>query len=149
MTQVPPPVHYQTGSPQQSQGVAIASLICGLVSILTFCMWFLSVPLGIIAVVLGVLARGKAARGEAGGAGLAKAGLICGSIGIVLSLLLTIAAWAGLSMLGSWAEREQQRIQQQQQRSAEPAEPAETPDAPDEPEPTEPADQKSNTGKSP
>ena len=122
MTQMPPPaapgpVNYGPPSPSQNTGLAVGSLICGIISVVTFCFWFISIPLGIIAIVLAVVARGKIARGEAGGSGLAKAGLITGIIGALLSLLLTIAAWAGLSMLGGWAEREYQRQQQEMQRS--------------------------------
>lgn len=126
MSQMPPPtgapptepMSYQSPPPgaQPSQGLAIGSLVCGILSIGTFCVWWLSVPLGIVAVVLGVMARGKIARGEASGAGLAKAGMICGIIGAVISILLFILAMIGLSMFGKQVEEweRQQRMQQQQ-----------------------------------
>ena len=118
MTQMPPtpgPVSYGAPNPSQSTGMAVASLICGVMSIVLLCFWFISIPLGIVAIVLAVVVRGKIARGEAGGAGLAKAGMITGIIGAVLSLLLTIATFAGLNMLGDWAQRQQQQYEQQQQ----------------------------------
>ena len=115
------PMSYQTPpGAGASQGLAVASLICGILSILSLCFWFVSIPLGIIAVILAVVARGKIARGEAGGAGLAKGGMICGIIGAALSLLLTIAAWAGLSMLGSWAEKQRVDFERQQQQQSVP-----------------------------
>ena len=128
MSQMPPPgavpggpVSYQPPPPgaQASQGLAIGALICGIASIVFFCVWWLSIPLGIVAVVLAVMAKGKIARGEAGGAGLARAGMICGIIGAVLSLLITILAIVGISMFGDRIKQEADRMQreaEQQQR---------------------------------
>lgn len=124
MTQVPPPaapMGYQVPPPQKSTGLAIGSLICGIASIAVFCIWWLSIPLGVIAVVLAVMARKAIARGEASGDGMAKAGLICGIVGAALSILVTLLALAGLSMFGDKIKQEmerQQRLQQQQQNSS-------------------------------
>jgi hypothetical protein len=98
--------------PQQSQGLAIGALVCGIISIVSVCVWFLSIPLGIVAVILGIVGKGKAQRGEAGGQGLAKAGLTLGAIGVVLSLVLHIAFIAGVSFLGSKAEQLQKEMEQ-------------------------------------
>jgi hypothetical protein len=111
-------VSYQAPPPgaQASQGMAIGSLVCGILSIVTFCGWYLSIPLGIVAIVLGQMAKGKIARGEAGGAGLAKTGVILGAIGIALSVLITILAIVGFTMFGDRMQKEmerQQRLQQQ------------------------------------
>jgi len=125
MSQMPPPgpmptgpVAYQSPPPgaQASQGLAIGSLVCGILSIVTFCGWYLSIPLGVVAIVLGQIAKGKIARGEAGGAGPAKAGVICGAIGVVLSVLITILAVVGVTMFGNKMKEleRQQRLQQQQ-----------------------------------
>jgi uncharacterized membrane protein len=114
--QAPPPP-----GAQANQGMAIGSLICGILSIGFFCIWWLSIPLGIVAVVLAVMAKGKIARGEAGGAGLAKAGMICGIIGAVLSILITVLAIVGISMFGDKVREmeRRQRLQQQQQGTTE------------------------------
>jgi hypothetical protein len=120
MTQMPPPtgpVAYGAPTPSQSTGLAVGSLICGIVSIVLFCMWFISIPAGLVAIALAYVARGKIARGEAGGAGLAKAGLICGIVGVVLAVLLNILAFAGLHMLGNWAEKQNRQMNQQQRTS--------------------------------
>ena len=114
------PMQYQ--SPQASQGLAIGSLICGIASIVFFCIWWLSIPLGIVAVVLAVMAKGKIARGEAGGAGLAKAGMICGIIGAVISLLLTVLAIVGVTMFGDkLQEMQRQQMEQQRQQQSSPS----------------------------
>lgn len=120
MSQVPPPmggapVGYQTPGPNKPQGMAIAALICGILSIVLVCVNILSIPLGIAAIVLGIIGRGKAQRGEAGGEGLAKTGMILGIVGIALAILLTILAYAGMSFLGGKAREIEQQMQQQQQ----------------------------------
>ncbi|RZQ62668.1 DUF4190 domain-containing protein [Amycolatopsis suaedae] len=83
--------------PQPDQGMAVASLVCSLVGIL-ICI---CAPLGII---FGHIAYGKAKRGEAGGQGMAQAGMIIGYvlvglwlIPLVLWLVLVVFA-AGVSV---------------------------------------------------
>src|SRR4051794_17998805 len=110
MTQMPPPtgpVAYGAPTPSQSTGLAVGSLICGIVSIVLFCMWFISIPAGLVAIALAYVARGKIARGEAGGAGLAKAGLICGIVGVALAALLYILSFARAHLLGQSDEKQQ------------------------------------------
>jgi hypothetical protein len=124
MTQMPPaqgPVSYGAPNPSQSTGMAVGSLICGIMSIvLSFfvCLWFLSVPLGLVAIVLAIIARGKIARGEAGGAGLAKGGLITGVVGIILSVVISLAVGLFFRAAGGRIqeelEKEQRRLEQQQ-----------------------------------
>ena len=124
MTQMPPgpgPVSYGAPNPSQSTGLAVGSLICGIMSVvLSFfvCLWFLSVPLGLVAIILAIVARGKIARGEAGGAGLAKGGLITGILGIILSVVISAAIGIFFRAAGSKIqeelEKEQRRLEQQQ-----------------------------------
>src|SRR3712207_1004327 len=106
MTDAPRSPNYSAPAQGKPTGLSIASMVLGIHSCVTFCFWWLAVPLGIIAVVLAVVARGKIARGEAGGAGMAKAGLITGVIGALLSILLTILAIAGLSIFGDKIKEE-------------------------------------------
>src|SRR5688572_29845829 len=42
-----------------SQGQAIASMVCGIVSLVICCLWFVSAPLAIVAVALGHVAISK------------------------------------------------------------------------------------------
>jgi hypothetical protein len=83
----------------QSSGMAIASLILGIVSIPLLSAYCAGVPCAILAVVLGHVARGKVRRNEAAGGGMALAGVICGyvSIGLVLALVILFVAALGLS----------------------------------------------------
>ncbi|WP_263976809.1 DUF4190 domain-containing protein [Streptomyces sp. NK08204] len=72
--------------PVPHNGMGTASLVLGISAAVFFCLWPLALVAGIVAVVLGALARGKAARGEATNPGVALAGIICGAAGIVLVL---------------------------------------------------------------
>lgn len=81
--QSPPPPPFP-GATSKQQGIAIASMICGILSI-TCCMGFLT---GIPAVVLGFVAmnKEKADPVNYGGHGMALAGVITGGIGSLLFL---------------------------------------------------------------
>ncbi|MEU6891254.1 DUF4190 domain-containing protein [Streptomyces sp. NPDC046557] len=78
------------GYPQPSNGLGIAAFVLGLLSLVACFTLVGPLVFGIVAVVLGALARGKAGRGEATNGGLALAGLICGAVGIVLGAALTL-----------------------------------------------------------
>jgi len=86
-----PSVFPGAGSPigaQPLKGMAIGSMICGIVGLLSC----LGIPLGLIAVVLGHLARSNARRnpGVFGGEGMALAGLITGYVSIVVSVVMIV-----------------------------------------------------------
>jgi len=77
---------YQSpGSDGGSQnGMAIASMVLGIVALLTMvCEGFGLIP-GILAIIFGVLARKQIGRSDSQGWGMATAGLICGSIAVGL-----------------------------------------------------------------
>lgn len=115
MSQVPPgqPMNYSQ-PPQQSVALAVTSMVLGILSIALFCAWYLSIPLGIVAIVLGVVAGGKIRRGEAGGAGMAKAGLITGIIGVIISAIIAVAVFAGFNFLRGKAQELQKKAEQMQ-----------------------------------
>ncbi|WP_432057621.1 DUF4190 domain-containing protein [Streptomyces sp. bgisy022] len=76
-------------SGSRTNGLAIASLCCGIVG-----LFFLNVVLGPLAIILGAVAHRQA--GAKGGAGMAKAGIILGIVSVVLWLvLLAVAASSG------------------------------------------------------
>jgi hypothetical protein len=95
-----------------SNPMAIVALILGILSILTACFWFIAAPLGIAAIVLGFLGRGKAKRGEARQGGLAMAGLVTGAIGLVLTIVLTVA---GISLLNQFEDCSDPSLSQEEQ----------------------------------
>lgn len=72
---------------QRKSGKAIASLVCGIIS-----LFVVGVILGIVAVVLGVIARNEIKADPAlGGDGLALGGIITGAIGAALAIVLIAA----------------------------------------------------------
>ncbi|MBA2809316.1 DUF4190 domain-containing protein [Streptomyces sp. KM273126] len=73
-----------------SNGMGIASLTLGIIAAVGFCMWPLSIVLGVLGVIFGVIGRAKAGRGEATNPGQALAGIICGAAGIVLGALVFV-----------------------------------------------------------
>jgi hypothetical protein len=85
---------YATGTSGPSSGLAIGALAAGVVALLMFWCAFIGVPVGIAAVVLGVVALNKVKAGTGGGRGLALAGVITGGLAILVSVVLVVAAIA-------------------------------------------------------
>jgi hypothetical protein len=128
MSQMPPPVQpmYQPPAPGKPQGLAVASMVLGIVGLLSFCSSYVALPCAVLAIVLGFVANSKIKTGEASGAGMAKAGIILGIITAVLRIIVIILMMAGLAFVDSHKEgwkksledmqkqvEEQQRKQQQ------------------------------------
>ncbi len=78
------PIYVAPGQAQQTNGLAIASLVCSL------CGFVLFIP-GIVGIILGFVARGQITRsnGAQKGSGMALAGIIIGFVWVAL-LVLTI-----------------------------------------------------------
>lgn len=77
--------------PPPTSGLAIASLVCGILAILVSCN-AVGIVFGIPAVICGHLAmkRLKDPLNPQGGQGMALAGLICGYIGSVITIIVVI-----------------------------------------------------------
>jgi hypothetical protein len=86
----------------RTDGMAIASLICGIVGIVCFVIC-LGVVLGPVAAILGFISRQRVASsgGTLGGGGLALAGLILGVVAFVVSVIWFFYAIFGLSHSGT------------------------------------------------
>ncbi|WP_405822719.1 DUF4190 domain-containing protein [Streptomyces sp. NBC_01390] len=72
-------------APQPRNGLGTASLVVGIISAVFFCLWPLAIILGILAVIFGLITRGRARRGQATNPGQALAGIICGAVAIVIA----------------------------------------------------------------
>lgn len=70
---------------KEKKGFCIASLVLGIVALVFFCLWYISIPCGILAIIFGILGIKTVNKG------MAIAGLITGSIGLVISVLIIIA----------------------------------------------------------
>lgn len=84
----PPPVPMAP-----KNGLGTASLVVAIISLFTL---FGGVVLGIVAVVLGFLGRGRVKRGEATNGGVAMAGILLG----FLSIIVSIAAFVIVGVFG-------------------------------------------------
>lgn len=70
-------------------------MVLGIIAVVGFCMWGLGIILGILALIFGIIGRGRAKRGEATNGGMALAGIILGSISILISaVFLGFLIWA-------------------------------------------------------
>ena len=81
----------------QTDGLAIASLVLGIASIImTCCITYVAIVLGIVGIVLAVQSNKKQKSG------LATAGLVCSIIGIaiaVICIIITLVFGTALSLM--------------------------------------------------
>ena len=75
---------------QPGKGMAIAGMVCGIVSFLCF-----PYILGVLGIIFGAVAKNKGYRGA-----MATAGIACGAVGLALWLLMLVAC-GGAGMLQS------------------------------------------------
>lgn len=98
----PPPVYQQTVYPQapapvkDRKGMAIASLVLGILSLLLCCVPYISIICGIIGLVLGCMSM------KSSGKGMAIAGLICSAFGIIISIIIGIVALVAIAEYGEY-----------------------------------------------
>lgn len=74
-----------TGEPPPGPNLAAMALILGVMSLLLLCWYVLSIPTGIAA-----LACGWTARRRGTDSGIARAGMFCGSVTLLLSAFIII-----------------------------------------------------------
>lgn len=99
---------YRNGSPSgkgQGTGLGIASMVCGIVSILSICcgsmmsssLVYACVILGIVAIVLGIV---QIVKNES--KGMAIAGIVCGAVGIVMFIAILALGLYVINTLIGW-----------------------------------------------
>jgi hypothetical protein len=89
----PPPSGqtWQPGHPRPTaNGLGVAALVIGVIS-LPFSLVVVGGFFGLVAVVLGFLARGRAKRGEADNPGVALAGILTGGLAVLIAIGLVLA----------------------------------------------------------
>jgi len=86
--QQPPVYDAVNGGGEASNGMATASMICGIISVIPCCYGCIALILAIVAIVLSITGKKKA---DEAGQKKAKAGLICGIIGVVINIVVLIA----------------------------------------------------------
>lgn len=73
-------------APQGGRGLAIASLVLGIVSSVFFCAYVISIPAALTGLVLGIISLAKHREGK----GMAIAGLILSAIGLLCAVMLVV-----------------------------------------------------------
>ncbi len=96
----PPPMpygdYYPGGpAPAPRNGLGVAALAVAIIALVASCSVVGGIILGITAVILGVLARGRVKSGEANNGGVALTGIILGAVAVVISLAF-IAMYVGI-----------------------------------------------------
>ncbi len=82
---------------KKTDGLAIASLVLGILSIiLVCCNTYAAIIAGIVSIVLAILSKKNNGK-----SGMSTAGLICSIVGIVLAIVMIILAIIGLAFLQS------------------------------------------------
>jgi hypothetical protein len=92
----PPPMPIVPPQAPRSNGIAVASLVCGILAVLLFFTIVFPIILGILAVIFGAIGIGNANKG-AGSKGLAVAGLVCGVVGIA-AMIVFVAVFANTTV---------------------------------------------------
>lgn len=86
---------YQPPPTGPKNGLGIAALVVALLG-LVFCWTVVGgVILGVVAVIIGIVGRGRAKRGEATNGGVALTGTLLGALAVVVSLAF-IPIWMGV-----------------------------------------------------
>jgi Domain of unknown function (DUF4190) len=94
---LPPPPHYGPPPPMQlKNGLGISSLVLAIIGLLS--VWvpvvnIVSIVLGLFAIVIGFVGRGRVKRGTANNGGVAIAGIVLGALAIIVGVAF-IALWA-------------------------------------------------------
>ncbi len=83
-------------APQAGKGFAIASMICGIASIVFCCLSYFGLILGIAGIVLGIVSKKKTTEG----CDMALVGIITGAIGAVFALSMIIIVAATYAVFG-------------------------------------------------
>ena len=95
----PPPMqygdYYPAGPAVPKNGLGTAALVIAIVALISSVSVVGGILLGVVAVILGFIARGRVKSGEANNGGVALAGIILGIISIIAGLAF-IAIWVGL-----------------------------------------------------
>lgn len=85
-----PYASYPPRSPKpKTNGLAIASMVLGILSLVFFCAWFFPV-MPILAVVFGHIALSQIRKQGTAGRGMAIAGLVTGYIGLAITVVMII-----------------------------------------------------------
>lgn len=75
---------------RKTYGWSVASMVCGILSVICCCLGYAGLVLGVLAIVFAVISRKNLGYFD----GMAIAGLVLGIIGLVLGVALIVASYA-------------------------------------------------------
>lgn len=81
---------YPGYQPKPGSGLAIASLVCGILGVLTGIFIFSGLSLGLAGIVLGIVALVKVKNGTASGKGMAIGGIVTGALGMIVAAAMMV-----------------------------------------------------------
>lgn len=70
---------------KDKKGFAIAALVLGIIAVVLCCIWYVSIPCGILAIIFGILGIKSSKKG------MSIAGLVTGAIGLIVSIIIFFA----------------------------------------------------------
>ncbi len=73
---------------KKKNGIGIASLVIGIISLISCCCWWLSIILGVASIILGIISLVQKETTK----GFAITGIILGAMGIILAAALVLTA---------------------------------------------------------
>ena len=77
--------------PKPKNGMGVAALVFGILAVLTFWLPIVGLVLGLLAIVFGVIGRGRVRKMQATNGGVALTGLILGVLVFIVNIVLSIA----------------------------------------------------------
>jgi hypothetical protein len=77
--------------PKPKNGMGVAALVFGILAVLTFWLPIVGLVLGLLAIVFGVIGRGRVRKMQATNGGVALTGLILGVLVFIVNVVLSIA----------------------------------------------------------
>ncbi len=89
---------YTNSSNTESKGFSIASMVLGIISLVFCCVWWITFPCAILAIIFSVIGKKK------GGKGMATTGLVLGIIAIAVYILLVILGLGAMAGLAAAAD---------------------------------------------
>ncbi len=84
------PVNQPTSQRAPGLGLAITSMVLGIVSLALFCMIYFAIPCAIVGIALGGVALSKAKKANAK-SGMAVAGIACSCVSLGILIVLVVA----------------------------------------------------------
>ena len=77
------------------KGLGITSMVLGIISLVLFCIWYISIPCAIVGIILGCISKSHA-KAVGMKNGMATAGVICSAIAIALAILFIVLIVVGV-----------------------------------------------------